>query len=162
MPETATFLKGLPTRITVADFRRYHGQSFPKLLDAKYDQLLEDAIDDMYTMFHGVQTLWDSLDGQVWFEKTRLAFRLLIAWHVTDTYPTLSSGVASMGGVPLRRKKIGGVDVHYAESAVPTPYKDYRDLLGYLKSNVFGNRAYSMIKASGKLVVLRGNRRNIA
>jgi hypothetical protein len=162
MPETASFFDGLPTRITVGDFRRYHGQSFPKLLDARYDQLLSDAIDDMYTMFHGVETLWDKLDDQVWFERTRLAFRLLTAWHITDTYPTLSSGVASMGGVPLRRKKIGGVDVHYAESAVSAPYKDYRDLLGYLKSNAFGNRAYSMIKSSGKLVVLRGKNRSIA
>jgi hypothetical protein len=162
MPETASFFNGLPKRITVADFRRYHNQSFPKLIDAQYNQLLADAIDDMYTMFHGVETLWDSLGDQVWFEKTRLAFRLLTAWHITDVYPTLSSGVASMGGVPLRRKKIGGVDIYYAESAASAPYKDYRDLLGYLKSNAFGHRAYNMIKASGKLVMLRGNRRSIA
>jgi hypothetical protein len=151
----AVFVNGVPERVSVTDFRRRHNQSFPKLLDAKYDQLLSDAIDDVYTMFHGVQTLWDRLDKQTWHDKTRLAFRLLTAWHITDLYPTLSSGVASMGGVPLRRKKIGGVDVYYAESATSAPYKDYRDLLGYLKSNAFGHRAYNMIKSSGKLVMLR-------
>jgi hypothetical protein len=162
MPEIASFVDGLPERITIADFRRHHSQSFPKLLDAAYDELLQDAIDDIYTMFHGVQTLWDRLGEQEWFEKTRLAFRLLTAWHITDLYPLLSHGVASMGGVPLRRKKIGGVDVYYAESATSAPYKDYRDLLGYLKSNAFGHRAYNMIRASGKLVMLRGRNRSIA
>jgi hypothetical protein len=155
---TPVFVDGLPERITAADFRRYHAQSFPKLVDAKYDQLLQDAIDDVYVMFHGAQTLWDLQSDQVWFEKTRLAFRLLTAWHITDVYPTLSAGVASMGGVPLRRKKIGGVDIQYAESAVSAPYKDYRDLLGYLKSNTFGARAYGMMRASGKIAMLRNRR----
>lgn len=153
------FVDGLPARITIDDFRRHHNQSFPKLLDAAYDQLVQDAIDDMYVMFHGAQTLWDLQPKEVWFEKTQLAFRLLVAWHITDAYPTLCSGVASMGGVPLRRKKIGGVDVQYADSASPAPYKDYRDLLGALKSNVFGNRAYGMIRSAGKMALL-GSRRS--
>jgi hypothetical protein len=152
------FVDGLPARITIADFRRYHAESFPKLLNVKHDQLLQDSIDAVYVMFHGVQTLWDLQSEAVWYEKTRLAFRLLTAWHITDLYPTLSAGVASMGGVPLRRKKIGGVDIQYAEHAVSAPYKDYRDLLGYLKSNTFGARAYGMIRASGKIAMLRNRR----
>jgi hypothetical protein len=152
------FVDGLPERITVADFRRYHAESFPKLLAEKYDQLLRDAIDAVYTMFHGVQSLWDLQSESVWFEKTRLAFRLLTAWYVADMYPTLSAGVASMGGIPLRRKKIGAVDIQYAETAVSAAYRDYRDLLGYLKSNTFGAKAYGMIRAAGKIALL-GNRR---
>jgi hypothetical protein len=152
------FVNGLPERITVADFRRYHAQSFPKLVDAKHDQLLQDAIDAVYAMFHGVQTLWDLHDEQVWSDKTRLAFRLLAAWYIADVHPTLSAGVASMGGVPLRRKKIGGVDIQYADSAVSAPYKDYRDLLGHLKSNAFGAKAYGMIRAAGKIAMLRNRR----
>jgi hypothetical protein len=149
---------GLPARITVADFRRHHSQSFPKLLGAKYDQLIQDAISDVYVMFHGAQELWDLQPDQAWHEKTRLLFRLLTAWYITDVYPTLSSGVASMGGVPLKRKRIGLVDIQYAEHAVSAPYQDYRDLLGHLKSNVFGNKAYSMIRSSGKIVLLRSNK----
>jgi hypothetical protein len=152
------FENGLPARITPADFRRYHAESFPKLVAVKYNQLLQDAIDDVYAMFHGVQTLWDLQEEQVWFEKTRLAFRLLTAWYVADVYPTLSAGVASMGGVPLRRKRIGGVDIQYADNAVAAPYKDYRDLLGYLRSNTFGAKAHSMIRAAGKLAMLRNRR----
>jgi hypothetical protein len=154
------FVDGLPERITPADFRRYHAESFPKLLAVKYDQLLQDAIYAVYVMFHGVQDLWDLQSESVWFEKTRLAFRLLTAWYIADMYPTVSAGVASMGGVPLRRKKIGGVDIQYADSAVSAPYKDYRDLLGYLKSNVFGAKAYGMIRAAGKTALLR-NRRTV-
>jgi hypothetical protein len=152
------FENGAPARITIADFRRYHAESFPKLIAVKYDQLLQDSIDAVYAMFHGVQTLWDLQGEQVWFDKTRLAFRLLTAWYVADMYPTLSAGVAAMGGVPLRRKKIGGVDIQYAESAVSAPYKDYRDLLGYLRSNTFGAKAHSMIRAAGKLALLRNRR----
>jgi hypothetical protein len=152
------FVDGLPARITIADFRRYHGESFPKLLLAKHNQLLQDAIDTVYTMFHGLQDLWDLQGEPVWFEKTQLAFRLLTAWYIADVYPTLSAGVASMGGVPLRRKKIGGVDIQYAESAVSAPYKDYRDLLGYLRSNTFGAKAHSMIRSAGKLAMLRNRR----
>jgi hypothetical protein len=154
------FVDGLPARITVDDFRRRHLESFPKLSEASYDQLIQDAIDDVYTMFHGVQTLWDWHDDEVWFAKTQLAFLLLTAWHLLDSYPTLSAGVVTTGGLPLKRKKIGGVDIQFADSASPVVYKDYQDLLGNLKSNPFGVKVYSMLRASGKRALL-GNRRMV-
>jgi hypothetical protein len=151
----AVFVDGVPARITVADFRRYHLDAFPKLSGPEKNQLVQDSIDDVYAMFYGAQSLWDWQPKQVWFEKTQLLFRLLAAWHIADLHPAYSAGVSSMGGVPLRRKKIGGVDIQYADSASPMPYKDYRDLLGSLKSNSFGAKAYSMIRASGKLALIR-------
>jgi hypothetical protein len=149
------FVDGVPARITADDFRRHHLDAFPKLSDPAKDQFLRDAIDDVYAMFHGAQTLWDWQPDQVWFEKTQLLFRLLVAWYIVDVYPAYSAGVSSMGGVPLRRKKIGGVDIQYADSASPSPRGDYLDLLGALKSNAFGAKAYGMIRASGKLALLR-------
>jgi hypothetical protein len=152
------FVDGLPARITIDDFRRRHLESFPKLSDAGYDATIQDAIDDAYAMFHGVQTLWDWLEKPVWFAKTRMAFLLLTAWLILDSRPDLGAGVATMGGMPLKRKRIGGVDIQFADSSSQSAHKDYQDLLGFLKTNPFGYKAYGMIRASGKRALL-GNRR---
>jgi hypothetical protein len=154
------FVGGLPARITVADFRRRHLESFPKLSDPSKSDLIQDVIDDVYAMFHGVQTLWDWQPAPVWFAKTQTAFLLLTAWLMLDTYPTLSAGVVTTGGLPLKRKKIGGVDLHFADNSAPAGPRDYQDLLGGLKTNPFGYKAYSMIRAAGKRALL-GNRRMV-
>jgi hypothetical protein len=152
--QEAIFADGVPAKITVADFRRFHLQSFPKLADEKYDGLIADAIEAVYAMFKGVATAWEMYAGQVWYEKTVQCYRFLTAWYICDVYPGLVSGVPTMGGIPLKRKKIGGVDITFQDNDAGKGSKDYLDLLASLKSNPFGAKAYLMIQNSPKRFML--------
>jgi hypothetical protein len=145
------FEHGVPARITVADFKRYFLQNFLKFSDGSNDALIADAIDDVYAIFYGVATMWERHPTQVWYEKTVVCYRNLVAWYIADLYPTFVSGVPVMGGIPLKAKKIGGVQIFYAEL-------DARGLLGSLKSNPFGAKAYFMITTSGRRFELGGKR----
>jgi hypothetical protein len=102
-----------------------------------------------------VKTIWDKHPAHVWYEKTVTCYRLLTAWFIGDTHPAFVAGVPSMGGVQLKRKKIDGVDLTFADSEAANGSKDYQDLLSSLKSNPWGNKAYLMIRASAKRVLLR-------
>ena len=143
------FVDGVPKRIEPSDFTRYHLAQFPRLANQKYALVLEDAIESAYTMFIGIGTLWKHHPDQVWFDKTRLCYRLLVAWYIADTNPTLLAGVPSMGGVPLKRKKIDSIDITYADDTSVNK-ADYEDLLKSLKSNPFGAKAYFMIKTAAR------------
>jgi hypothetical protein len=150
----AVFVDSVPARITMADFRRFHLQSFPQLADSQYDDIITDAIDAVYAMFTGVKTLWDMEPKQVWHEKTVLCYRLLVAWYIADLYPGFVAGVSVMGGIPLKRKKVDGVDITFSDAGAGDGNKDYLDLLASLKSNPFGVKARLMITTAAKRALL--------
>jgi hypothetical protein len=75
-------------------------------------------------------------------------------------YPELVTGVPTMGGIPIKRKKIGGVDITFPDNVTGGGNKDYLDLLASLKSNPFGSKAYAMIKTAAKMALIM-NRRSI-
>jgi hypothetical protein len=155
----AVFSGGVPARITKTDVRRAFLASFPKLTDVAYDELIDDAISAVYAMFSGVARLWDWHDRDTWFEKTTLCYRLLTAWYIADMYPTLLSGIPVMGPIPLKRKKIGPIDVTYRDDAAALrANRDYQDLLSSLRSNPFGGKAYLMIRAAAKRAALSNRR----
>lgn len=149
----ALFVDKLPLRITKEDFKRKYLANFPALREG-HDDIIEDAIDNIYTMFYGVQTIWDWQPKQVWFDKTRLCFLHLAAWYIGDMHPTYLRGTTTMGGVKLRRKRIGDTDITFdVENGASTG--NYQNLLGGLLSNPFGKQAYIMITSCGKRVLLR-------
>jgi hypothetical protein len=141
------FEGGLPARITPADFRRYHLQSFPKLRDGKYDGLISQAIESVYDVFSGIPTIWKKQPAPLWFSKTQTCYRLLTAWFIADMYPAFVSGMPVMGGLPLKRKKIGGVDLTFQDTG-KTANSEYQNLLAGLDSNSFGKMAKIMITTS--------------
>lgn len=149
--DQAIFVSGLPAPITPEDWRRYHLQSFPVFADADQreitDAILEEAIESVYSMWVGVSYLWSGHDKQVWFEKTRLCYRLLICWYIADLYPEFSSGIMTTAGLPIVSKKIGPISIVYGKEAL-TP--NSIDLLSPLLSNAFGAKAHLMIKTSYK------------
>jgi hypothetical protein len=147
----------VPARISVEDFRRYFLTSFPKLMAEEHDGLIQDAIDTVYAMFTGVNTIWDKHPGKVWNEKSRVCYRLLTAWYIGDTASWAVAGVPVMGGIPLKRKKIDGVDLTFADT-VSYGNKNYEGLLESLNSNPWGRKALLMIKAAGKRAMLRNRR----
>lgn len=152
------FDNGRPARISAQDFLRYHLQHFPRLSKPENAAMLDEAITTVYSMFHGVGTIWDiHEDKLVWYQKTVACYRLLVAWYMADMYPSMVAGVPVMGGVALRRKKIGPVDVTYADRR-ESKNPDDEDLLESLRSNPFGGKAYLMIKSSGKRKLLLGPR----
>lgn len=145
----AFFQGGVPARITRDDFRRFYLANFPKLAEG-HDDIIDQAIEAVYTEFHGVGTLWNMHSPQVWFDKTRMCYLHLAAWYIADMHPKYVAGVPVMGGVPIKRKKIGGVDITFQDGA-----SSASDLLAGLMSNPFGKQAYIMIKASAKRTALR-------
>jgi hypothetical protein len=149
--------RNVPAKITVEEFRRYFLDSFPKLGAAEHGGLIQDAIDMVYAMFTGVTTMWDMHPVAVWYEKTRVCYRLLTAWYIADNYPAFVAGVPVMGGIPLKRKKIDGVDLVFADRTA-SGNKEYQDTLEGLKSNTWGNKALLMIRTSAKRAMLRNRR----
>lgn len=140
------FEDGVPAKITVGDFRRFHLETFPRLAAEKYDALIQQAIDAVYAVFYGVSSIWKGHPEGVWFEKTRICYRLLTAWYIADMYPKYVSGMPVMGGVPLKRKKIGGVDLTFQDAVKRADGR--QNLLAGLESNAFGKAARLMISAS--------------
>lgn len=145
----AIFVDGKPAQITIHDFRRFHLQSFPSLAEPEYDNLIQTAIEMMYTLFPGVSKMWDlHRDKQIWFDKTTLCYRMLTAWFIADQYPDLTS--ASTINPALKRKKVDATDVHFNVDM----FKD-RDPLTWLQSNDFGRKALMMIRTAPKRALLR-------
>lgn len=145
--DQALFVSGLPAPITPDDWRRYHLQSFPVFAEEDKkeiaDEILNEAIETVYSMWVGVSYLWQGHDQQVWYEKTRLCYRLLICWYIADIYPLYARGILSTGGLPIARKKIGPIDIAYNKEALTA---GSADLLAPLLSNAFGAKAHLMIK----------------
>lgn len=150
----AVFPEGVPLKINREDFRRHFLASFPKLMSSDLDSLIDDAIDAVYDMFSGVNTLWNLSDAQTWFNKTRRCYLNLTAWYIADMYPKYVAGTPVMGGIPIKEKKIGGVDIKFNTDTI-NMNKGYLDLLKGLLSNPFGKMAYTMITCSAKRTALR-------
>ena len=154
----AVFPDGKPLRINREDFRRQFLTSFPKLAGLEHnsseaDNIIDGAIESVYDIFTGVATLWNLHDKQTWFDKTRRCYLYLTAWYIADNFPKYVSGITVMGAIPLKEKKIGGVDIKfdtdYLNSGSGT------NLLRGLLSNPFGKSAYMMITCCAKRTALR-------
>lgn len=155
----ATFPDGTPLRINREDFRRQFAASFPKLANidssdaTEADTIIDGAIDAVYDMFTGVATLWNKHNAQTYFDKTRRCYLYLTAWYIGDMFPKYVAGVTVMGAVPLKEKKIGGVDLKFDTEFLSTGKG--QNLLKGLLSNPFGKMAYMMITTCAKRTALR-------
>jgi hypothetical protein len=151
--------KEVPAKVTVEDFRRYFLMLFPKLTDEQYDGLIQDAIDTVYAMFSGVNTIWDIQPKRVWHEKSQVCYRHLTAWYIADRYPDLVPGYSSAGGLPLVRKKVDGVDLTFDASLAQSKASGaYQDALSGLRSNHSGRTALMMIQSAAKRAMLRNRK----
>lgn len=154
----AVFPDGKPLRINREDFRRQFLASFPKLAGLEQgsndaDTIIDSAIEAAYDMFTGVATLWNKHEAQTYFDKTRRCYLYLTAWYIADMYPKYVSGVPVMGAVPLKEKKIGGVDLKFDTDFLNSGKG--QNLLRGLLSNPFGKMAYMMIENCSKRIALR-------
>ena len=154
----AVFPDGKPLRINREDFRRQFLTSFPKLAGLnnnhnEADDIIDGAIESVYDIYTGVATLWNLQDKQTWFDKTRRCYLYLTAWYIADNFPKYVSGVTVMGAIPLKEKKIGGVDIKFDTDYLNSGKGP--DLLRGLLSNPFGKSAYMMITCCAKRIELR-------
>ena len=154
----AVFPDGKPLRINREDFRRQFLTSFPKLAGLEHnsseaDSIIDGAIEAVYDIFTGVATLWNLHDKQTWFDKTRRCYLYLTAWYIADVFPKYVAGVTVMGAVPLKEKKIGGVDIKFDTEFLSSGKG--LDVLKGLLSNPFGKMAYLMIQTCAKRTALR-------
>lgn len=152
--EKAIFADGVPLRITVQDIRRWHLASFPDLAEEENTPIIEEAIDAVYVMFSGSETLFDMHPKQVWYNKTRILFRWLTCWYIASNYPmfvaSAETGNVAVGSMPLRAKKIGPITLTYQDQFVKGQNPDYQNLLSSLQLNSWGRQAYDMIRSSAK------------
>jgi hypothetical protein len=149
--------RNVPAKITIEDFRRHFLAAFPKLGAEGYDGLIQGAIDTVYAMFTGVNTLWDKHPDTVWHEKSQVCYRLLTAWYIAEKYADLAPGVPSIDG--YRQKKIDGVSLTYATEMIRgNKGSGFQDVLAGLRSNHFGRTALMMIQSSAKRAMLRNRR----
>lgn len=151
---TPIFVNGTPIRIDRDTFLRRFAQNFPDLIKQENWGILDTAIEDVYTMFEGVNRLWDTAPPEIYFEKTQLCFSLLVAWYITDMYPQFAVGVLTSGGIPVRKKKISTVSIEFGNPENVPLREGYKDLLAPLRSNTFGYKAYQMIRSSHKVYYL--------
>lgn len=142
---------GRPEKITRVWFRTRYGQAFPDLLPDDKNDILDTCINDVYTLFYGVGELWEHMNREEYVEKTQLCYGLLVAWYIADLFPDFTVGVMTTGGIPLKSKQIGGTKIMFGDTASKAGAINNADLLQSLKSNVYGAKAYLMIKTSGKL-----------
>ena len=158
--EETIFIDGVPAEITVEDWRRHHLQSFPVFAEDREngDEIIREAIESVYTMFPGVSSLWAEQDKQIYYEKTRLCYRLLVCWYIADLYPDYSRGILSTAGLPLVKKKIGQIDIIYDKDSFKSTNKD---LLAPLLSNSFGAKAHLMIKNAVSRLKYRNGDENL-
>jgi hypothetical protein len=154
----AVFIDGKPAKVTIHDFRRRHLQSFPKLRGEEYDNMISGAIDQVYSVFFGVATLWDlHQDTQVWYDKTVTCYLLLTAWYIADKYPGLAASVPVIDGI--RQKKVDGVSLAFDTGWIQGGITGgYQDVLAALRSNHFGRTALMMIQSAAKRGMLRNRR----
>lgn len=143
--------QGKPVKIDKSWWRARYGQSFPDLLSAGQDNFLDACIGDVYTLFYGIADIWSHLERTAYEDKTRMCYGLLVAWYIADLFPDFSIGVMSMGGLPIKSKKIGNTTIQFGDTASSIGSVSNADLLSSLKSNAFGAKAYMMIKTSGKI-----------
>jgi hypothetical protein len=149
--------RSVPAKITVEDFRRHFSASFPKLMAEEYDGLIRDAIDTVYAMFTGVNTIWDMHPGRVWHEKSQVCYRHLAAWFIADNYADLVPDVPSIDG--LRQKKVDGVALTYDTEMIHGKAEGgVQESLAVLRSNRFGRTALMMIQSAAKRAMLRNRR----
>ena len=154
------FVDDLPIRIDRAYFRSRYGSFFPDLLPEDKNAMLDANIDDVYTMFRGVNTLWNRLPREDYYKKTQMCFGLLTAWYIADLFPEFTAGVVMSGGIPLKSKSIGGIKIAFGDpSETSAGVKAYKDMLAVLKSNPFGAKAYTMIMTSSAKMRILGRSR---
>ena len=151
------FVNGVPDRIDRTYFRSKFGSFFPDLLEntEEMNTFVDGLIDDVYTMFYGVNTLFQCADLQLWYDKARKCYGLLTAWYVTDVYPMYTSGLPTSSSIPIKSKSINGVKIEFGDPIDAN--NKILDPISFLKNNPFGIKAHSMIKtASRKFAIYVG------
>lgn len=145
------FSDGVPAKITASDFKRAHLASFPRFASTQYDGVLQEAIDSVYDMFTGVRYLWKNAGEEEWYQKTVRCYLLLTAWYIADVYPRFALGIQSSGGMPILRKKIGDLDIHYMDTS---RLSTADAVLESLRSNPYGGKALMMIRGAPSRFIL--------
>ena len=121
--------------MTRQDFK--YAENFPNLTDTQ----INTAYEEVCVMFSGVKTLWAVLPDPTRSAKRELCLNLLTAWYLADMNPTAVAGVVSNGGMALSSKSIGGTSVSFSDM-------DAQEGLKQLNSNVFGQKALTMIQSA--------------
>lgn len=110
---------------------------------------IEEAISFIEVNWYGVSKLWEhTTPTEIRDEKRKLCINYLVAWYLSDMYPTTIQGVFNQNGAPIKSKNIGGTDISFNERKVQAE-------LVPLTTNIFGIRALDMITTCPDMYLLR-------
>ena len=113
---------------------------FINLTQAQFD----NAWSIVEVQFFGVNKLWGFLPPLEADAKRELCFNYLIAWMLTNLYPSQTSGVSSAGAMPLSSKKAGPIFIKYRDGV----RQEGAGVLESLTTNEFGMQALMMIQCA--------------
>jgi len=99
---------------------------------------IESALLEVQAQWSGALSFWSDLPTAIRDVKRESLVNLLVAWHLADLMPRALDGVASNGGMPLKAKSIGGVDLEF----LPI---ETQAAMSPLLTNTFGIRALQAI-----------------
>src|SRR4030042_1938785 len=95
---------------------------------------IEAAITEVSAQWSGALAFWADLDIATRTAKRESLINLLVAWHLADLMPMNLVDIASNGGMPLKMKSMGGVDLEFLAN-------DVQPAMAVLLTNTFGIRA---------------------
>jgi hypothetical protein len=123
--------------------------NFPNVLVVT-DTVVQGSIDYVNAVYSGVFLLWAEVDQATQYAKRIAAENLLVAWRLSNLYPSELTGVVSNGGLPLSTKSVGGTSLAFRD--MPT----VQDALSPLMSNTFGMDALTMILSAPERFTIYG------
>jgi hypothetical protein len=109
------------------------------------DEQLQVAIDMVKSQWQGVPTMWSNLPYHRAFRLRRLLYNYLLAWELMSLYPTQTTGVSGMGGLPLTSKQIGPVALRFRNSVAKGNEGTVFDAL---TTNWFGEQALLLMQSN--------------
>jgi hypothetical protein len=120
-------------------------RNFSGLTQDDYD----DAYDEIFSRFAGVDSMWAILDSTMATSKRVLCYNYLVAWYLCDMFPSKVIGVDA-DGRPVSSKSIGGTSVSMLQIGKS------ESSLQELSTNTFGLKAKGMILSSPEMMGIYG------
>lgn len=118
---------------------------FVNITDLQFTQ----ALQIINAQFSGVYSLWSVLPPDERDAKRELCINYLLAWKLTQLYPAQSLGAAGTGGLPLKSKKAGPIQITYKDLV-----RQENSLLNLLTTNQYGIDALMMIQNAPEMYTM--------
>ena len=113
------------------------------------DPQFAQALQIINAQFSGVYSLWSVLPPDEQKAKRELCINYLLAWKLVQMYPEKAIGASGTGGLPLKSKKAGPIQLTYKDMV-----RQEGSLLNMLTTNQYGIEALTMIQSAPEMFMV--------